>query len=276
MSLGKLLKDTIHLQTSDLLVTPKITKFLQDNPGGLTLNRARTSLSADSKRLVSYIMDKGFAGNEDRSGRFGASSRGTCLRAQVWTYLGMPSRKVQDVELSNLFNDGKYRHLRWQVMGMQSGALTDVELGISDPSFRVTTSLDGVNDKEGFLFELKGDRRPTRMMDKVGAVDEKHRLQIHTMFLVSGYNRASYIVEDKLSQVWREVVVDEDKAIMRQVVEELDTLNEHVEQRQMPEPLAACKVKEGPYKSCPFAAPCIKRWNQQNDYFPDSPPDWES
>jgi hypothetical protein len=273
MSLGKLLKDTMHMETSELLVTPRVTQFLYDNPQGLTLNRAGTALSRDSKRIISEVMDKGFAGNEDRTGRFGASARGTCERKQMFTFLGMPVHRIQDPELSNLFNDGKYRHLKWQIMGLQSGALTDVEVGIAMPALRMRSSIDGVNEDEGFIFELKGDRYPARMMEKSGGVDEKHDLQIHSMFIMTGYDLCSYVVEDKSSQNWREVVVEKNKATTRKVLDEMNRLNQSVDDKVLPEPLAACKVKEGPYKTCPFAVQCIKRWKASNNYFPlDS--DW--
>ena len=64
MSLGRLLKDTMHLETSDLLVTPKVTQFLRTNSEGILMNKAGTAVSRESKALVAEIMDKAFAGKE--------------------------------------------------------------------------------------------------------------------------------------------------------------------------------------------------------------------
>lgn len=274
MSLGKLLKETMHFETSDLLVTPKVMKFLRSNTEGVLMNKAGTALSRESKALVAEIMDKAFAGNGDRSGRFGASGRGTCHRSQLWTFLGMPTGRLQDPELTNLFNDGKYRHLRWQIMLLQSGAVTDVEVGVKFPKYRMTSSIDAVNDDEGFIVEVKGDRNPSRMMQKAGAVDEKHNLQIHSYFLLTGYDRCSYVVEDKQSQIWREVTVVRDDAIMKDVKLELSVLNDAVDNRQMPEMLDECKLKQGKYKACPFATQCYARIG--NPYFPDKIGVWKS
>ena len=274
MSLGRLLKDTMHLETSELLVTPKVTQFLRTNSEGILMNKAGTAVSRESKALVAEIMDKAFAGNSDRSGRFGASGRGSCHRAQLWTFLGMPTGRIQDPELTNLFNDGKFRHLRWQIMMLQSGAVTDVEVGVAFKKYRMSSSIDAVNDDDGFIVELKGDRNPSRMMQKPGAVDEKHNLQIHSYFMLTGYDRCSYIVEDKQSQVWREVIVHRDAKITQLVEEEMMELNEAVDLRAMPPMLDECALKQGKYKTCGFAAQCFAR--RDNPYFPDKPGVWKS
>lgn len=261
MALGKLLKDAIHFQDSKgLLVTPKVSAFLRSNPEGLTLSDDRTALSDDSKAIVQKVMDAAFAGNEDRSGRFGSSSRGSCMRAQIWAYHGMPTQKVIEPEVFNLFNDGKYRHLRWQVMLLQSGAATHAEHRIALDSYRMRSSVDALHMDEEYIIEIKGDRQMSRLMGKDGGVDEKHALQIESMLLMTGMERCAYIMEDKGSQVWREIIVTSDPDRRKAVIEELKELNEHVSAGTVPEPLEACKRKEGPYKTCPFAQGCIARY----------------
>lgn len=277
MALGKLMRGLSR--QSDLLVTPRINEFLMRNPEGLILNDAGTDLHEDTKALILDIMQKSFVGNSDRSGRFGASSRGKCHRAQMWTFLGMPSRKVIEPETLNVFNDGKYRHLRWQVMGIQSGALTHVEYPLSLKKYRLTSSVDGLNSEEKFIFELKGDRYMARLMDgseEPDSVVSKHMLQVGTMFLMTGWEKCSYLMEDKGTNDWRERVVYRDEKVIAEVRKELEELNEHVEYRTLPEPLAACRAKEGPYRTCPFARPCIERWERGILHWPDEPGNWSS
>lgn len=245
-----------------LLVTPRIEEFLRTNPEGVIWDEAGFALFRE-------IVERG-KGNEDRSNRFGASSRGTCLRKQVFTYLGMPSTRLIDPETQNLFNDGKWRHIRWQMMGVQSGALTHAEWPAALPKYRLKVSIDGVNADERFIFELKGDRRWSRVLD---GVPDDHALQIHTMFLATGWDTAVYLVEDKASQQWREVIVRKDRAVMARVRNELEELNEHVEQRRLPPVLSACEAHEGPYRTCPFAVPCLERKRARGDDWPTFP-DW--
>lgn len=274
MALGTMLKNLTR--QSDLLVSPKVREFLMKNPEGMVMNDEGTDLADDTKDLILQIMQAAFAANSDRSGRFGASSRGKCERAQMWTYLGMPGRRIIEPETLNLFNDGKFRHLRWQVMLVQSGAATHAEYPLSYKKYRMTSSVDALNAEERFLFELKGDRHMARLLNAEGGVVPEHNLQIHSMFFMTGWDTASYVMEDKSTQDFREIIVRRDPAIIAKVKNELERLNEHVEHRTLPEPLASCQSKEGPYRTCPFAAPCIERFRAGNTYWPDQPGDWDS
>jgi hypothetical protein len=276
VAIGTTIKSLLRAQKSDQLVTPKVNEFLLRNPEGMLLNEDGTDLADETKDLIEQIMQRAFVSNSDRSGRFGASSRGKCQRAQMWTYLGMPSAKILDPDKANLFNDGKFRHLRWQVMAVQSGALTHAEYPIKYEKYRLTSSVDGLNSDDAFLFELKGDRNMARLLEKEGGVVEEHNYQIHTMFLMTGWDVCAYVMEDKSTQQWREIVVHKDPAIMRVVKQELEELNQHVEDRTLPEPLPSCKAKTGPYRTCPFAGPCIRRWEAGNVYWPVDEEDWWS
>lgn len=273
MALGQMLKNLTR--QSDLLVSPRIREFLRANPGGMLIDDQTGDLAQETKDLILQIMKDAWVGNEDRSGRFGASSRGKCQRAQMWTFMGMPSRRIIEPETFNLFNDGKFRHLRWQVMAVQSGACTHAEYPLTYKKYRMTSSVDALNSEEQFIFELKGDRHMARLLDAAGGVVNEHNLQIHSMFLMTGWDKAAYVMEDKATQDWREIIVRRDPNVIAEVRKELEELNEHVENRTLPEPLAACQAKEGPYRTCPFAGPCIERWKVGNHYWPHER-DWDS
>lgn len=263
MSLGKAIKGLRRIEP--LLVTPLVEDFLRRVPDGVIWDEAGYALW---RKLTEKA-----AQNEDRSGRFGASSRGMCHRRQVFGFLGMPSAQMIDPETQNLFNDGKWRHLRWQMMAMQAGALTHVEYPYAYPKLRVSGSMDGLNSYEKFGFELKGDRNMARTMD---GLPDAHDQQMQTMMMATGWDRFSYIIEDKSSQNWREMIVRPDPVVMRQIRDELEVLNEHVDDRVLPEVLPACRAKEGPYRSCPFARQCLERDRTHGRYFPDYPGDWSS
>lgn len=263
MSLFKTIRVIKKAET--LLVTPKVLAFLREHPDGVVWDEAGYQLW---REITQRAM-----GNDHRGGRFGASSRGTCLRKQIFVFLAMPSGQIIDPDLQNLFNDGKWRHLRWQMMGVQSGALTHAEWPVALPKYRLTTSLDGLNSHDSFGFELKGDRNWTRVMD---GVPQAHGLQIHTMMLATGWDTFVYVIEDKSSQQWREIIVHRDPKVITQVVEELEVLNEYVEDRKLPPILPACASKEGPYRSCPFAAQCLERHNRVGNQWPDRDGDWDS
>lgn len=262
MTLTKAIKSIKKATT--LLVTPKVEQFLYENPEGVVWDDEGYALFRDITQRA--------LGNEDRSNRFGASSRGKCQRRQIFSFLGMPVLKMIDPEQQNLFNDGKWRHIRWQMLATQAGALTHPEWPATWKKYRVKVSLDGLHADDGYGFELKGDRNWSRVMD---GVPDEHLLQIHTMFGATGYDRFAYVVEDKASQQWREIVVHRDEGIMRRVRQELEELNDAVEDHRLPAVLPACAQKAGPYRQCPYASQCLQR-SAEGDPWPVQPGDWES
>lgn len=258
MSLGQLVKSIKKAET--LIVTPRIEAWLREHPDGIVWDDAGIE-------LWRQLVQRTVIDNNDRSGRFGASSRGVCLRRQVFTYLGMPAVRLLDPATANLFNDGKLRHLKWQMMGLQSGTFTHAEYPHARPKWRVKVSMDGLNVDDAWLFELKGDSNWSRALD---GIPEPHMLQMHTMMFVTGWDMFVYVIEDKRSLDWREIIVRRDPALIAQVKQELEELNEYVEHRRLPDILPACSQKTGPYRTCPFAGACLSQ-----PHWPDKAGTWD-
>lgn len=250
-SLSQVIK---RIKASDkLLITPKMDKWLLDHPEGVM------ATTPEQQELLLRLT--GDISNSQRTARFGASSRGTCLRQQVFRFLGMNSLRNMDSVLQNIFNDGTWRHIRHQMMGMQGGWLTDVEVKYSLPQWRLTTSLDGINTDEGWGYELKGMRNYSKVVSD--GIPYGHNLQVHTTMLASDLDRWVYLVEDKGSQDWQEIVIRRDSKIIQEVKDELNKITDSVEDKQLPEMIPECKIKKGnEYKQCPFkmVCPVIKKW----------------
>lgn len=248
MTLARVVK---QLKKADgLLVTPKIVRFLDECPDGVVWDDP-------AYEAFRKLTKRTFSANGFRGGRFGSSSRGTCHRRQVFAFCGVKETVIRDPQLTNLFNDGKWRHVRWQMMGLQSGALDAVEVPYRLEKYRLSGSMDGLGyDGTDFGFELKGDRAFTRVM---WGVPEKHLLQIHSMMLATDLDTFSYVIESKDSQEWREIVVHRDEAMITKVEQELQELNEYVEGNRLPEPLEECKAGQGAFRTCPFAGRCLQQ-----------------
>lgn len=243
---SKLIKTVKSIKLNrDNIVTPRIVEYLS--------LYSDVELTESMRETLLELLTSD--ANSQRTGRFGASSRGTCLRAQLWSYLGMPKTGDVDYILNNIFMDGKWRHARWQLMGLAAGVFTDVEVQYRKPKYNLGTSIDAINEDEGWLFELKG----AHMIPK--QVPEKHLLQIHTYFLATGFDRCSYVVECKRTQEFKEWVVVRDERMMTQVREELETLNGYIDDRKLPPILQECQAKEGAYKRCPYrgASCCVSQ-----------------
>jgi hypothetical protein len=233
------------------LVTPRIDQWLVDHPEGIVVP---PELMPVVERLLS-------SPNSDRSARFGASGRGTCLRRQVFTFLGMPGLRTIDPVQANLFNDGTWRHIRWQLMGLLAGVFTDVEVTHALPQYNLRISTDGENVDEGFGFELKGSSVMRKIMEE--GIPDYHMLQIHTYFVATGFDTFVYVAEDKQRQTWIERIIKQDKVWMRRVKEELNALTDSVEDRQLPKILPACRAGKGEdFRECPYSATCPAQGNK--------------
>lgn len=238
MSFGQMMRKVKAGQ--DLLATPHFMEYLTTNGGNVSHDEEIV------QRIADLIRDDS---NSIRHSRFGASSRGTCQRRQVFAFLGKPTQGSYDPILHNIFMDGTWRHLRWQAMGLQCGAFTDVEVMYQKGNFKI--SIDAENADEEWIFELKGARFVPE------DVPEAHMLQIHTYFWASGFEKCSYLVEDKRSQDWKEWVVTPIDKYVEAVEEEINDLEEAVKERKLPDILPACKQKEGPFKRCPYSEICL-------------------
>ena len=137
MSLTNLINELNQEDKPDLIVTPGVEDFLAKQ-GNIVVNSEELQ-----DKLIDIVSDNS---NSVRVGRFGASSRGTCLRAQVFRFTGdVEERTWIDTTLQNLFNDGTWRHIRWQMMCLLGNILTDVETKVTNPKYpNFGGSIDGI------------------------------------------------------------------------------------------------------------------------------------
>ncbi len=204
----------------------------------------------------------------DRRGSFSGSSSGQCLRQQEFEFIGAPASQTTrtDASLAAIYNDGDWRHLRWQSWGLTSGILTDIEVPLAWPKMNSRGSLDGEgyvpddhpNRKwrgEEFGFELKGVN-PFRYPKWIAAAtaQEYHLRQVHRYFLVSGKKLFVIIYENKGTNQWHEWVIRPNAQMMRESEAELKRLNEAVEMQKLHTQLPSCKIRLGPdWSDCPYA-----------------------
>ncbi len=199
----------------------------------------------------------------NRSASFSASGAFACERAQVFSYLGVGPPEIIDAQLQNIFNDGKWRHLRWQAAMLASGIITDVEDPLTWPRKRMVGTMDGSGvvpedhtrshwaGKE-FGWELKGIS--TFQFARLDAPLEKHLLQTDTYFLMSGFPLFVFIYEDKTTQAWKEFVVEPDKARLAEREKAISRLNQAVDTKTLPPQLVECAAQVGPLfnKECRY------------------------
>ncbi len=207
-----------------------------------------------------------------RSNSFSSSAAGTCMRRQMFNYIGIDTGGVNDPQLQNIFYDGTWRHLRWQAVLLQAGILTTIEYPLSWPEKQSVGTMDGIgvvpddhpNEKwRGleFGFELKGMN--TYGWQAAKEVKEDHLNQVHRYFLSGGFDLFVVVYEDKNTQQWKEWVIEPDPVRLEEQRAELDALNDYANNKVLPPMLEPCTKGTGTdWKYCPFSGKngvCVNR-----------------
>lgn len=251
--LGPSLASTLQRaqEAQSQIVLPRYNDFLHHNP----------EIVYDD-----WVLDDVTAGlrqkQESRAGRFGASSAGDCLRAQVLSYLGAPTTPI-DTRLHRIFEDGKWRHMRLQAVLLQAGIIQRVEVGARWRRARAFGQVDGVGvvpdnhpvekwrGKE-FGLEIKGAMSfAFANIEKVGP--DRYLAQVARYFLYAGFDLFVIVVESKDNQSMVEYVVSEDDVNTGHAWYELQQLNDAVDDRTLPPKLSECVFAKGQrFRSCPY------------------------
>jgi hypothetical protein len=218
---------------------------------------------AKEAEAISYILTKNLekieTGERDRTQAWSASSSGRCLREQQFTFLGMPSNRG-GVDRKNIFLNGDYLHLRYQVAGLVAGWLTDVEVPLTHEGL-VKGTMDG-DLVWGEVLELKSinDRGYKQILD-LGPKDA-HKAQATAYMLCKGYSTTRFVYENKNDNQNSEYVFELTDGWALKVREEWDRLNELTEQRKLSPMLHECMNHRGfDWRYCEFSKICEgARW----------------
>lgn len=207
----------------------------------------------------------------ERKASFSASSGGQCMRRRELAFLGVPTnlRQAPSPTLLNIFQDGKWRHLRWQASCLAAGIFTDIEFPLSWPNLRHRGTVDGVGvvpethpfpEWRGKTFgvELKGMNRwyYDRYVRLRDAQKEEHQGQVAEYFLSSGWDLFVYLYEDKATGNWKEWVVGPDLEKLRDARYELELMNNDINTGKLRPMLPSCNIRKGTaWDGCPYAGP---------------------
>lgn len=241
------LKQHIRIAKKNTRITPRLHAWLNNHDG----------IKTGNPKVLLKVVEILAPSEHDRSGVFHPSQLYQCKRAQVFDFAGLDAQRSYNPTLQNLFNDGHFRHLRWQIMLLEAGLLTDIEIPISLSDKRLGGSIDGVNSNEGWLFELKGTSQFGAITAK-GPMPE-HIKQVHAYMLASGYDLALIVYEDKISQQWSEHEVRRDPKIIGEIEAILGELNEAIDHGVMPEVYDDCANQTGArWSNCRHRDTCAK------------------
>lgn len=239
------------VKKSDLIITPVLTPWLAKHG-----DEPFPDWVVD--RLVEILRAK----PRDRSGSFSGSAAGSCFRAQELQFAGVPGAPV-DAQLQNIFNDGKYRHLRWQGMLLTTGLATDIEYLVKWPKMLSRGSLDArgvVPDNHAqvrwrgleYGVEVKGVSTFQFSELKKNGMLHKHKKQVHHYFVLGCFDLFIVIYEDKTTQDFHEWVVEPEQALLEEAEKEIWELRNAVRTGQMHPMLPGCRRHDAVWKECGY------------------------
>lgn len=245
------LKDVVRIAQENRRLTAGINRYLLTGRG--------QDVDEDTLLQLVYPLVMMQPGDDpSRDGEFHSSSLSQCPRRQVFGFWGAPTEPLDaDARLSNIFNDGHWRHARWQTILYRSGGITHAEVPIAIPELRFKGRADGIHAEERYLVEIKGIYS-TKKIREEGPLPS-HIVQVHAYMLALGYEEAAILYEDKGTQLFEEVEVHADDQMMDDIENRLVELNQYVDERILPPILSDCRRQEGAeYNSCPYAHYCLR------------------
>lgn len=215
------------LKMSQGRITPDVSGLLLRTQGDIRAVKD-TTINQVTRLIISSGHDP-----KDRSGAWHPSQLAKCLRKQTFEFWGVPGAYKASARMANLYADGHWRHLRWQVLLLEAGVVDSIEVPVEMTEYNVRGSMDA--EAEDFFVEIKG----TRFISDVrkGPMDE-HIDQVHGYFLATGHTQCIMIYEDKQSQEFVELVVDRDDHKVDELEDRLQYLNDMMFARQLPDPLS--------------------------------------
>ena len=215
-----------------------------------------------SKEAVAFAKHQLSVPQRDRTKSFSGSSTGSCARRQVFSYVGCDQSLSSDSQTNNIFHNGNFTHLRWQMAGLTAGWLTKVEVPVRMAEWRYKGTMDGILDM-GWGFEFKSiNSHGFRGVMQYGAKPD-HQAQVQSYMLAADLEAFSVVYEDKLTNEWTETVVKRDEHQHELILGGLEVLNKHVENQVLPPVLPECKNGEGSkFRMCPYRHMCLeqKEW----------------
>lgn len=243
--------------------------------------KALLQASANNEKVITYELEKFFGSWNEvyspkavqrvsqlistpprvRSGSFSASSAGKCMRRQELAFLGAPAYAEIDSQLRAIFLTGTWTHLRWQAILLTAGILDAVEVTHRKPSLNVRCTLDGTGVvKSGryqgrdFGFELKSRNSFTWDKQVQAGVDEETRTQADVQMLLTGFDIAVIVNENKNLQSYHEWVFTRNIERISNLERKLYTMNTDIENKKLRPMIPECKIraKNGEFFKCPY------------------------
>lgn len=224
------------------------------------------------------------------------SSSASCMRMQVLGYLGYPGKREYDLTQELVFDDGKWRHLRWHLLLYRLGVTHRVEKWVSGRLERTGGTPDqtlNLSKHYPWLagkrvgFEMKGSNSGKyNSLVRRGFPDFGHLFQVITYMILAKLDLYIIMYENKDNQSFNEFDISFNKEY-REHIEDLNVLhplwkkymiaryyymNRAIDKGHIPATECGMDRDDPMFRRCPQAKNCVKLQKEKHTTlasFPD-------
>lgn len=261
--------------SSDAKVLGNLIKHMKaraDDPLRPLVDEYMLLRDKSEERLEGYHIDMRAA--KRPPGRLSPSSMGGCERQAMFKFVGMPGKKRVDPDLQILFDDGDWRHHRWQatfrdmelVLGTEKFEVISIEERVSLPRLFISGSIDAVAKINGvtWLIDFKGiNSYGFRYLKDENKAKREYILQIITYMRLRKIRRGLLFFEDKNTQETRSFVINFDKKEWAYVERWAGRIIKAMDRRELPEKHPECTNGHYLWGRCAFADWCFGKDPEQ-------------
>jgi len=203
---------------------------------------------------------------------FHASSSSNCRRQQVLIRLGITIdlKRVDPLDAIQRMDDGKWGHIKWQLILHKMGILQRCEFKVSHTGWKAGGAPDGVilipwlRRLGQLILEIKrvSDYRFKNII-KSQAPERSHIYQTHVYQESADIHRTAYLYENKNTNQHKIILQERDPRIVRELSRRYKYMNRWVDRKVPPKPECKLNSSDMMYRQCPVKDQCIKILKEQ-------------
>lgn len=195
-----------------------------------------------------------------------ASSAGSCKRQALLLRRYTDLVRVDPLTAIQRMDDGKWGHLKWQLIFNEMGLLERCEFEVEYKPWGSGGSPDGIlvlryrDPETEFLLEIKrvSSRRFADIL-RTQKPEWPHVLQTHSYIQALDLSNIIYFYENKDTNDWRIFWQKRDLDVIRYLRGYYKTLNEKLEEGRISKPECTFQLKDKMYFYCPVRKICVER-----------------
>lgn len=238
---------------------------VEEDPLTPLIDEYYISRGRSKTRLRNFNVDM-----EDRPrppGRMSPSKICGCERQAAFVFVGMPGRSVIDPEQEAIFEDGKWRHLKWDamfldmqmVLGKKKFAVVSIEEFVEIPELYVAGSLDAVVriNRENWVVDFKGiNSWGFERVYREHVPHEAHVLQLICYMKARRIPRGMILYDHKDKNLTKIFAIRFTNKQFSEVTEWCERVIRKMNRQDLPPMSIECQAGTFLFEKCPFSYLC--------------------